>query len=410
MHCELRLSEDGKDVCVRDASMNGVGVVGPGGGRPSPVAKGSFDPVPQGGALLVPLKLNSKHGERVLLRVAWDSSRTGTVTASVPRKRRGDTEASEALEAEGGAYSDRDAGGNVRGSESPSRGAHQVTRGGARGRASSSPRSNGSVRAVSRSPQRAQSPSRVNVSGLWEMTSDKGRSFEYLWQHLTPRTFSGKQVGGSAVTGALSNDGTITWETGAVACKAVLLSCGKRIEDGCFWRQKSGEMLGSFTGVLRKAGHIKPEERSAEENPISRSSPEPVRATTASQPPVQKAPSEDGSGKFRGRRKERKERKGHKSKRRRRERSGSVPPLSPRAGSSPRPGSQRSPSPRAGRRAPSPRNASPRAGGGRLRSASWRRRREHSASLRQGRAQPSSLSRARSLGNGQRDGKRRRRR
>lgn len=402
MHCELRLSEDGRDICVRDASMNGVGVVGPNGGRPTPATKGRFDLVPEGGALLVPLKLNSKHGERVLLRILRGSSRP-SARAAAPRALRPQADAfpttraaaaADALEAEGGAYSDREGGDEDRASESPMR----------------------AVPHARCSPRRKRSPSlaRVDVSGLWEMTSDQGRSFEYLWQHLTPRTFSGKQVGGSAVSGTLSRDGTIMWETGAVACKAMLLECGKRIESGSFWRKKSGEVLGTFAGVLRKAGHMKPEERSAEEIPMSQSLPDKVGSATASQPFVRQVPqTEDKSEEYRSRRRATKERKASKGpKKRRRDRSGSAPRLSFRAGSSPA-RSSRGGSPPGRAAAALPGRASPRASS-RWRSPGgdspprWRRRRHSSASPH--RAQRSSLSRAQSLGNGHRDGKRRRRR
>lgn len=402
MHLELRLSEDGEGICVRDASMNGVGIVGPGGGRPTPVTKGSFDVVPNGGALLVPLKLKTEHGERVLLRIDRDSPQLANGAAAcaragqaMPQRRRAPTDvhtaaggaAAEALAAEGGAYSDSKGGDDDRVSDSPARRVPQATRSPCKGGPSPHSRSS------------SHASARVNVSGLWEMTSDKGRSFEYLWQHLTPHTFSGKQVGGSAVTGALHADGVIMWETGAVACKAVLMECGKRIEDGSFWRKKSGEVLGTFTGYLRKAGHMKPEERSVEEIPISQSYPDQASAAMGSKLAMRRAPSGEGSGERRGRRKQRKERKERRgTKKRRRDRSGSLPLPSPRESSraaSPRAGSPRTASPQAGSRRRSPGASSPR----------WRRR-DSSASLR-GRAQ-ASLSRARS-GNGQRDGKRRRR-
>lgn len=219
-HAELRKLPGLQLLSVRDTSMNGTGLqpADEAEARLTALQRGRDEAVPHEAFLLVPFrqKAGAAPAPRHRLRVSYQDA---DAAAEALERRRQDAEAKE---------------------KEPEPVPEPVQE----------PEPVEEAKSEVAAPEEPSEPT-VNITGTWLMTADKDRSFEYTWrQDEDGQTFAGEQVGGSQVTGTISGT-TIEWTTGAVVCRGELAEGGRRIEDGKFWKKKSGRIVGTFTGTLQ---------------------------------------------------------------------------------------------------------------------------------------------------------------
>lgn len=94
-----------------------------------------------------------------------------------------------------------------------------------------------------------------DLSGLWAMTDPGRGTLYYEWYHEPgSSTFTGRQQAqGPVEDGVLGADGTIDWTVDGVLCRGHLADGCDSIQGGLYWQKETGELVGTFTGLRKKA-------------------------------------------------------------------------------------------------------------------------------------------------------------
>mmetsp|Transcript_19902 Transcript_19902/g.37433 ORF Transcript_19902/g.37433 Transcript_19902/m.37433 type:complete len:862 (-) Transcript_19902:60-2645(-) len=92
-----------------------------------------------------------------------------------------------------------------------------------------------------------------NISGKWVMRDSKsGDKFKYYWTQTARDSFTGEQRGAGAITWGKIDGDLVSWQVADIRCTGVLTSASKLV-DGSYFNDKTGKILGTFTGECQDA-------------------------------------------------------------------------------------------------------------------------------------------------------------